>query len=260
MTQKSRLAQIMTHLQQRQTLSLHDIMALTGTSRDTARRDIIKLADSQLAERNYGGISLPNTFNKLDQYLDRQNDLLTIKRALAKRASTLLAGQRLLFLDVSSTVTCLPQYLTTKSAAPGLLVTNSLDVADQALRHAAYRTRILGGPLNAEQRCVQGPDSILDLTKFHFETAVLSCAGLTADGVYYAYEDDIAVKAALKQQSTQLMLLVDHTKVNVTHNFRLFKPSDFATIVTDQPLPAEIAAQIPADRLVVLEGGTTNHD
>ncbi|GEO68261.1 DeoR/GlpR family DNA-binding transcription regulator [Levilactobacillus acidifarinae] len=257
MTQKARLAQILTQLNQKQTLSLHDIMVLTGTSRDTARRDIIKLADSQLVERNYGGISLPNTFSKLDQYLDRQNDLLPIKRALARRASALLTGQRFLFLDVSSTVTCLPQYLTANDA--GLLVTNSLDVADQALRHATYRTRILGGSLNAEQRCVQGADSLLALTKFHFDTAVLSCAGITAAGVYYAYEDDIALKAALRQQSTHLMLLVDHTKVNVTHNFRLFAPSDFDTIVTDQPLPADLTTQIPADRLVVLEG-ETNHD
>ena len=41
-----------------------DIVQLTGASRDTARRDTIKLADNNLVIRTYGGISLANSFNK----------------------------------------------------------------------------------------------------------------------------------------------------------------------------------------------------
>lgn len=84
MNQKERLTLILTQLATSPSLSLKDIMQLTGTSRDTARRDIVKLATNNLVERTYGGISQPNTFNKLDQYLDRDNDLIQTKRALAK--------------------------------------------------------------------------------------------------------------------------------------------------------------------------------
>ncbi|MGE9790614.1 DeoR family transcriptional regulator [Enterococcus faecalis] len=40
-------------------------MQLTGASRDTARRDTIKLTDNNLVIRTYGGISLANSFNKI---------------------------------------------------------------------------------------------------------------------------------------------------------------------------------------------------
>ena len=235
MNQKTRLALILDELKTHPSLSLKDIMQLTGTSRDTARRDIVKLAAHNLAERNYGGISRPNTFNKLDQYLDRDDDLLQTKRALAHTASS---------------YACLPQYLQSKH--PGMIVTNSLDIADQALRHSNFQTRILGGTLDAQQRCVQGADSILALHKFRFTTTVLSCAGLTADGVYYAYESDIALKETLRAQSDRLVLLFDHTKVNVSHNFNLLALSDFDYFVTDQPLPDNLATKIAPDKLIYL--------
>lgn len=44
MNQKTRLTLILDELKNHPSLSLKDIMQLTGTSRDTARRDIVKLA------------------------------------------------------------------------------------------------------------------------------------------------------------------------------------------------------------------------
>lgn len=250
MNQKERLNLILTQLTATPSLSLKDIMQLTGTSRDTARRDIVKLAASNLVERTYGGISQPNTFNKLDQYLDRDNDLIQTKRALAQKVSSYLSTVPLLFLDISTTIACLPQYL--QSDQPGTLVTNSLDIADQALRHSNFSIRILGGKLDAQQRCVQGADSILDLQKFQFSASVLSCAGITANGVYYAYESDIALKATLRAQSDRLILIFDHTKVNVNHNFNLLALTDFDLFVTDQPLPESITRQIEPDKIIYL--------
>ncbi|WP_434431921.1 DeoR/GlpR family DNA-binding transcription regulator [Lactiplantibacillus paraplantarum] len=250
MNQKERLTLILTQLATSPSLSLKDIMQLTGTSRDTARRDIVKLATNNLVERTYGGISQPNTFNKLDQYLDRDNDLIQTKRALAKKVSPYLASASLLFLDISTTVACLPQYL--QSDQPAMLVTNSLDIADQALRHSNFQTRILGGTLDAQQRCVQGADSILELQKFQFTATVLSCAGLTANGVYYAYESDIALKTTLRAQSDRLILVFDHTKVDVKHNFNLLALTDFDLFVTDQPLPEHITRQIAPDKIIYL--------
>lgn len=248
MNQKARLTLILSKLATAHTLSLHDIMTLTGASRDTARRDIVKLAANNLVERTYGGISQPNTFSKLDQYLDRNTDLVQTKRALAKQISPHLLAAPLLFLDISTTVACMPQYL--NSDDPGTLVTNSLDIADQALRHSNFTTRILGGTLNPEQRAVQGADAIAELHKYRFTTAVLSCAGITPEGIYYAYDSDIALKETLRAQSEQLILVFDHTKVNVKHNFKLLGLDEIDLFVTDQPLPDNLTTLIAPSQLI----------
>ncbi|EHB5058628.1 DeoR/GlpR transcriptional regulator, partial [Enterococcus faecalis] len=57
MIQKKRLELILEELKTRGTLSLKEIINLTGSSRDTARRDIIKLAQNNAIDRTYGGIS-----------------------------------------------------------------------------------------------------------------------------------------------------------------------------------------------------------
>jgi Transcriptional regulators of sugar metabolism len=84
---------------------------LTGSSRDTARRDIIQLTDNNLAERNYGGISLPNSFKRLDSYLDRSDDFVKAKRQLAKRAAQFTDEALQIYLDVSTTVEFIPSLL-----------------------------------------------------------------------------------------------------------------------------------------------------
>lgn len=59
MNQQERMNRILAELETKQSLSLKDIMTITGASRDTARRDIVKLIEKNAVDRTYGGISLP---------------------------------------------------------------------------------------------------------------------------------------------------------------------------------------------------------
>jgi len=235
--QKERLDLILKELQTRQSLSIKEIIDLTNSSRDTARRDIIKLSENNLVERNYGGISLPDTFKKLDNYLQRSDDYVNVKKELAQRAAIFAQQATQIYLDVSTTVEFMPRYLTN----PNLFaVTNSLDIADQMLRHSQSKTRILGGNLDAEKRCVVGTKPCLDLENYNFDYAFLSSVGIDKDGIYYAYEDDIDYKAKIRKQSKKLVLLLDSRKVNVKHNFKVLNLNQIDYIITNAPLPQKL--------------------
>ncbi|WDT64982.1 DeoR/GlpR family DNA-binding transcription regulator [Companilactobacillus crustorum] len=166
--QKERLDLILKTLQEKQTLTLKEIIALTKSSRDTARRDIVKLSENNLVDRNYGGISLPNTFKKLDNYLQRSDDFVNAKQELAKKAAIFAKQATQIYLDVSTTIEFMPQYLTNPSL---FAVTNSLDIADQLVRHSKCKARILGGNLDAEKRCIVGTRPCLDLENYSFDYA-----------------------------------------------------------------------------------------
>lgn len=235
--QKERLDLILKTLQEKQTLTLKEIIDLTKSSRDTARRDVVKLAESNLVERNYGGISLPNTFKKLDNYLQRSDDFVNAKKELAKRAAAFTNQATQIYLDVSTTVEFMPKYLTN----PNLFsVTNSLDIADQLIRHSPGKTRILGGNLDAEKRCVVSTKPCLDLENYTFDYAFLSGVGIDQDGIYYAYEDDIDYKAKIRKQSKKLVLLLDSSKVNVKHNFKVLDLNQIDFIITNDNLPQKL--------------------
>ncbi|WP_119325817.1 DeoR/GlpR family DNA-binding transcription regulator [Companilactobacillus musae] len=235
--QKERLDLILKTLQEKQTLSLKQIIELTQTSRDTARRDIVKLSESNLVERDYGGISLPNTFKKLDNYLQRSDDFVNIKQELAKRAAIFANQATNIYLDVSTTVEFMPKYLTSQNL---FAVTNSLDIADQLIRHAKCKTRILGGNLDSEKRCVVGTRPCLDLENYTFDYAFLSGVGIDKDGVYYAYEDDIDYKTKIRKQAKKIVLLLDSSKVNVKHNFKVLNLNQIDYIITNDQLPQKL--------------------
>lgn len=248
MNQQKRLQLIMDQLVKEKSLSLQDIMTLTGASRDTTRRDMIKLADHQLVTRNYGGISLKNSFNKIDTYLDRSNNLTQTKKAIAKKAISFVTQNQTLYFDVSTTVSLLPQFLPTKKALYAL--TNGLDISDQLLRNTLYQTTMLGGKLNRETRAVTGGLPLLELSKYAIDIAFLSCAGIDEKGIYYAHDEDIAMKTMIRQQAKTVVLLCDHTKIGLTHNFLVYPFKDIDYLVTDQRIPEELAKKIGENKII----------
>ena len=235
--QKERLDLILKTLQEKQSLTLKEIIELTHSSRDTARRDVVKLAENNLVERSYGGISLPDTFKKLDNYLERSDDYVNAKKELAKRAAVYANQATQIYLDVSTTIEFIPKFLTN----PNLFaVTNSLDIADQLIRHSPVKARILGGNLDAEKRCIVGTRPCLDLENYTFDYVFLSCVGIDKDGIYYAYEDDIDYKAKIRKQAKKLVLLLDSSKVNVKHNFKVLDLKQIDFIITNDKLPQKL--------------------
>lgn len=238
----------MERLEKEKSLTLQDIMQLTGVSRDTARRDTIKLTDSNLVIRTYGGISLANSFNKIDGYLGRTDQELQVKKQIAKEASKLLLEKQTVYLDVSTTISLLPQYLANRNI--NLAVTNSIDIADQFLKTTSIPTTILGGTLNRESRSVTGGYPIWELTKYRFDSSFLSCAGINNQGIYYAHKEDIAMKQAVREKSNKVVLLCDHTKINLSHNYLVYSFEEIDYLITDKKIPEELVVRIGKSKIL----------
>ncbi|MBC9722701.1 MAG: DeoR/GlpR transcriptional regulator, partial [Lactobacillus sp.] len=195
----------------------------------------IKLTDSNLVIQTYGGISLANLFNKIDGYLGRTDQELQVKK-------------QTVYLDVSTTISLLPQYLANKNI--NLAVTNSIDIADQFLKTTSIPTTILGGTLNRESRSVTGGYPIWELTKYRFDNSFLSCAGINNQGIYYAHEEDIAMKQAVREKSNKIVLLCDHTKINLLHNYLVYSFEEIDYLITDKKIPEELVVRIGKSKII----------
>ncbi|WP_338199688.1 DeoR/GlpR family DNA-binding transcription regulator [Lactobacillus rizhaonensis] len=249
--QKQRLDIILLNLQKNNSLTLQEILDLTGSSRDTARRDIIKLVNNNMAVRNYGGLSLPNSYNKLSVFLDRMDEEKTEKQKIAESASKLVQSGDFLYLDVSTTVSFLPQYL--KQIKSLFTITNSIDIADKLLKQTACKVRLLGGNLDREKRCVTGTKALSDLTDYHFNKAFLSAVGITQQGIFYAYDEDIEFKKQIRKRTDQLILLLDHKKINATHNFHVFNLKDIDVLITTASLPKKLEESLNINHVKIIK-------
>ena len=255
MRQVDRIELILQLLKSKQSLTLREIMTATGASRDTARRDIVKLADSDTVERNYGGISLPNTFSRIDSFLTRQDDMAPIKQQLGFSSAKLVNKRQHLFFDTSTTVSCIPEYLSSEKAMVAL--TNSLDIADQLLRKTECQVRLLGGEYRQERRGTMDATALRDLFGFTFDMSFLSAAGLTEAGAFYAYLEDIDFKQQLRTQSKKVVLVLDHSRIGITHNYQGLRLDQIDYLVTDEPLSEKMvqAVQVASVTLVYTQEG-----
>jgi Transcriptional regulators of sugar metabolism len=112
------------------------------------------------------------------------------------------------------------------------------------LRHASGKSRILGGNLDAEKRCVVGTKPCLDIENYTFDYAFLSAVGIDETGVYYAYEDDLDYKAKIRQQTKKVVLLLDSRKIGRKHNFKGFNLEQIDYIIVNKLLPKNLEKQI----------------
>lgn len=250
MNQKERLDLILTTLKTEKKLSLKEVISLTNTSRDTARRDIVALTENNLVQRTYGGIALLESFKELDSYLERSTHKNREKFLLAKEASQLINDNELVYLDVSTTVSLIPKNIDKNKT--NLMVTNSIDIADQLLRYSNCHCRLLGGNLDREARCVVGTKPLNELEDYKFDISFLGVAGIDENGVYYGYEEDLELKRKIRQQSKKIVLLVDNTKIEKSHNFCVFNIEDIDVIIINAQLPSHLLKVLKKNKVQII--------
>ena len=239
MNQKERLTAILDLLEQKNSLSQSELVNHFKISKDTARRDILKLVDMKLVDRYPGGISQPILQNKIEQYAQRLIDFPVEKSDIAQVANQLITDNQLLFMDVSTTVNFLTKELSSHNLS---VVTNSIDnafsIPQDVLKDPAI---LLGGYFNPSSRTVTGEAVIQQLQAFQFDLAFIGCSGLSKDGIFYDELSDIYLKETIIKQSKKVCLLLTDHKLKQTSSYQL-PLTGIDVIITNKHLPEALLA------------------
>ena len=110
MYQEERIYKILEILKAKKTMTNQEIMDQFHISRDTARRDIVRLVNENLAVRTHGGITL-NDVHQIGSYQTRKQENEEIKNEIGKIAVSLSENNKVIFFDTSTTVAALCQYV-----------------------------------------------------------------------------------------------------------------------------------------------------
>lgn len=237
MYQEERIFQILQALKVRATLSNQDIMSMFNISRDTARRDIVKLVEEGVAERTHGGIALPALMSEFPSYRNRVSLNIDTKRILAHKAAPYLAGKKLAFLDVSTTVEELCEYVPDDMS----VFTHSIDNVDR-LAAKACEVTMLGGRLNRNNRYFFGGVTHAQLDRAYFDIAVLGAAAVHEDGIYFEDNEDAEVKRKAVSRARFVLLVTDDSKFHAVSRYRAADFADIDALVANRPPPEKIAA------------------
>lgn len=230
MFQEERMQLIIEHLRKHNRISADEIVTLFDVSRDTARRDLIKLEEQDAIIRTRGGAILPSPPREYISYKDRLLHVSEEKRAIGKLAAAMVRQGENIILDSSTTVQACAEHLNGKSCT---VITNSIHSADLLSNHSAVHIRLLGGKVDKEQRYVYGASVIETLSHYYVDKAFIGIGGITMDG-FSASEEEGKIKQKMMQAAKEVFVLTDHSKFDKRYGYRFADWSLIDVLITDQ--------------------------
>ncbi|WLR61198.1 DeoR/GlpR family DNA-binding transcription regulator [Guptibacillus hwajinpoensis] len=235
MYQEERMLAILDHLKKHGRISVDQICELFQVSRDTARRDLVKLEEEEAVTRTRGGAVLPQLRHEIQSYHDRLKVVSKEKQRIGKMAAGYVNAGDVVILDASTTVQSCAEFLIEKQA---IVITNSIHQADILSSGSQIDIHLLGGKLEKDHRFLYGSAVVEKVATYNADIAFIGVIGISEQGLTIAHEEDGMVKRKMIQQSQYVIALADNSKFYRSEFFTFAHLEDIDLIITDQ-IPEE---------------------
>jgi DeoR/GlpR family transcriptional regulator of sugar metabolism len=213
-----------------------------GTAEMTVRRDLDVLVERGVARRVRGGaVNLMMRGEELP-FAMRGLDALDAKKRIARDVAGLIADGEAVGLDSGTTVTEVACVLAGRRLTAMPL---SLHAAMALAGSASVRLMIPGGEIRPGELAMVGPLALAGMAALRFDTVVLSCCGISADGHVMAHDlGDAAVKQALFAAGGRRILVADAAKFGRSALAVAGQLAAFDILVTDSSAPSGPLAEL----------------
>nr|WP_285288999.1 DeoR/GlpR family DNA-binding transcription regulator [Pseudomonas sp. ISL-88] len=222
---------IMDYLKQHQRITAEQICSLLRISRDTARRDLVKLEEQQAIIRTRGGAILPAKHQEIQGYSGRLKTVSEEKNKIGKLAASLIHEGDRIILDTSTTVQACAEHLNVTDC---LVITNSINQAEILSAKKGIDIHLLGGKLQKEHRFLYGASVVEKLGDYHADKVLIGVVGISEHGLTIPHEEDGMVKRKMIRQAKQVIVLSDHSKLGRTSFYQYASLSEIDLLITDR--------------------------
>lgn len=242
MSTQQRIEQIMAVLKSQSLATVDQLVAATGASPATIRRDLVKLDDRGAIVRSHGGVALKQFVASQPTTSEKQQRNLPQKQAIARAAARLVQAGDAVVLDAGTTALELARCLV---HLPLRVFTADLPVALLLSAFRQIEVTIIGGRIdNSSQSCV-GEHGRSLLRAIHPDVAFMSCnAWSLPQGVTAPTEEKAAIKQDIIANARTKVLIADSSKYGERALFCSVPLQAFSHIVSDRGLGEEEVKQL----------------
>lgn len=209
---EERSHRIMSLLTTQARLETDSLAEALNVSRETIRRDLLKLEAEGKVRRVHGGV-VPVELPPEKPFEIRRQANAAEKQRIARAAVRMLEPGECCFVDAGTTTAV---FATELAKLRGIsVITNSLDVA-RILRNAQPEGDILllGGQLGADVPATYGEITISQIERFRPDTAIISPVGLDPKhGATDYFLPEAEVARAMIANAGRLIMLADRSKL-----------------------------------------------
>ena len=237
MQSEERQKRIEEHLGKVEFASLEELSELVDASVSTVRRDLDLLESQGTLRRTHGGARLLNLKSDEFTFSTRDTHQLAEKETIAQACAGLVVPNQTVIIDAGTTCFHVARYLESKNPH---IITNSLPVANLFSAAAKLEVVVSGGVIYPRLGVLVGPLAVASFAQVHADFAIMSCGGITAEGITNSHGLLIEIQRAMMQAAQRVVLCVDHTKFGRLSISKLCGLDAIDTVITDQPPSTEI--------------------
>jgi len=265
MQQEERQKRIEDHLSKVEFASLDELSELVDTSVSTVRRDVDIMESQGKVRRTHGGARLVSPKSDEGRFSPRDTSQLSEKEAIGQACASLIHPNQTVIVDAGTTCFHVARYLESKNPH---IITNSLPVANVFSATPKLEVVVTGGVIYPRLGVLVGPLAVAAFAQVHADIAIMSCGGITAEGITNSHGLLIEIQRAMMEAAQRVILCVDHTKFGRQSISQLCGVEAIDTLITDQsPSPdmlkvlnnagVEVIVATPAGPQLLQPGKTT---
>ena len=209
----------------------------------TIRRDLQILSQKGLLQRNRNG-AVPWQKQHTEASVHfRAAVNAKAKQKIARVAAELLSDGNLIFIDSSTTVLSMVDFLSSRRNLT--IVSNSL-LLMTLMRDTAHRMILTGGEYYAPSHAFYGEWAAEALNAYNFDFAFISSVAVTRDGwAAETMERSVSVRKNALRRASVKVLMCDKSKMNLHRPYNIAPINDMDYIITDDPLyPQHTTARV----------------
>ncbi len=262
MRERQRAEIVRNLLAERGFLSISDIMAATGVSAASARRDAARLAEAGFAERLHGGVqALDGAFSRAASRLatrsfDSSRTVnVEAKRAIARKAVEMCAEGDVVIVNGGTTTYQMSEFLLDTRLK---ILTNSYPLAEFLIHETQNRVALPGGEVYRDQKLIVAPFD--DDAIQHYSARIMFMSAMAIGPLGLIEGDPLIARAETKllKRADKLVVLADASKFDPRGSLVVCPLSRIHTLITDSAAPPEALAMLESAgvRTIVVETGS----
>lgn len=232
MLKKERQEAILTTLTDKQFCSVTELASQLYVAPITVRRDLVEMETAGLLKRCHGGASVVDFTNREVPYALRSRENIFAKAGIAKKAVQLIHHGDTVFLDASTTVAHMADYIDAQLELT--IITNSIRVLEK-LQGKGIRCYLTGGMLLENSSALVGRIAEDAVSSLFADICFFSSQGITEDGIISDFsEDETRLRKCMLANAKQKVFLYDHTKLGKRFLFKVCVTDDLTAVITDE--------------------------
>ncbi|MGC9213006.1 MAG: DeoR/GlpR family DNA-binding transcription regulator [Athalassotoga sp.] len=260
MLEETRKAKLIDLIKEKGEITVNELSKRLGVTGTTIRKDLSDLENLGMVIRTHGGAVLPSHTKVEWSFIQKSQQHVEEKSAIAKKALEFIKPGDSIILDSGTTTLAIAREIKKMKLLPLTIVTNNFFIATE-LVGTGIDLIVLGGIVRENSFSLIGAFAEENIKKIYADKAFLGATGFSKDGFMTPNVNEAKIKSLMISQSSESFVIVDSSKFERPSFaiYATFKEIDH--VITDWKVPESASAiLVNAGVDLIIAQKEDNHD